>query len=159
MIFWVIVKPNPTKPKLKPNLKMMHLKFVKTLRLAGAAAVVAVITSVSAAELDAPVTETSTSAAPAIRELTLDQCLDEALQNNHQRPASKFAVAMAEAQHRQALSAYWPQIGATAGYQRMDEAPDILFRPAQSPCRHRRLPFQTVERFRSPSKHQMARLR
>ena len=64
---------------------------------------------------------------PAVRELTLDECLNEAFQNNHRRPASKFAVAMAEAQHRQALAGYWPQIGAKGGYERMDQSPDFLF--------------------------------
>lgn len=38
---------------------------------------------------------------------------------------------MAEAQHRQALAGYWPQINAKAGYERMDQAPDFLF-PATS---------------------------
>ncbi len=40
----------------------------------------------------------------------LDRCLEIALENNRQRPASRFAVAIARAQHRQALSAYWPQV-------------------------------------------------
>jgi outer membrane protein TolC len=68
---------------------------------------------------------------PSVRELTLQQCLDEALQNNHRRPASKFAVAIAEAQHRQTLAGYWPQIGGKAGYERMDESPDFLFPASQ----------------------------
>jgi outer membrane protein TolC len=58
-------------------------------------------------------------------EMGLDQCLRAALQSNHPRPASKFAVAMAEAQHRQALSGYWLQLTARGGYQRMDEAPSL----------------------------------
>ena len=48
-------------------------------------------------------------------ELTLEQCLTEAMEKNHRRPASRFAVAVAEAQHRQALAGYWPQISANAG--------------------------------------------
>jgi hypothetical protein len=59
--------------------------------------------------------------------LTLGQCLEAALQNNHRRPASRFAVAMAEAQHRQALAGYWPQVTAKVGFFRMDEAPDFVF--------------------------------
>jgi outer membrane protein TolC len=62
-----------------------------------------------------------------------------AMQNNHRRPASRFAVAVAEAQHRQALSGYWPQLKAQAGYQRMDEAPDFLF-----PASNMVIPAQTV---------------
>lgn len=62
---------------------------------------------------------------------SLEECLQSALENNHRRPASMFAVQMAEAQHRQALSGYWPQLTAQGGYQRMDEAPNFLF-PASS---------------------------
>lgn len=45
-------------------------------------------------------------------EFTLRQCLELALQNNRKRPASRFDIEMAEAQHRQALATYWPQITA-----------------------------------------------
>ncbi len=65
------------------------------------------------------------------REMSLDDCLSEALRNNRRRPASRFAVAMAEAQHRQALAAYWPQGGLKAGYQRMDEPPNFIFPASQ----------------------------
>ena len=61
------------------------------------------------------------------REMTLDDCLNAALHNNHQRRASKFAVAVAEAQHRQALAGYWPQLTGKAAYERMDQSPDFLF--------------------------------
>ena len=44
------------------------------------------------------------------QELTLEACLNLAMESSHQRPASLFAVAMAEAQHRQALAGYWPQV-------------------------------------------------
>jgi outer membrane protein TolC len=66
-----------------------------------------------------------------VREMSLEDCLSTAMQHNHRRSASQFAVAMAEAQHRQALAGYWPQINGKAGYQRMDESPDFLF-PASS---------------------------
>jgi len=83
---------------------------------------------------------TSSSTFPsAERRFTLDECLQTALQNNHRRPASRFAVAAAEAQHHQALSAYWPQLKAQAGYQRMDEAPNFLF-----PAANMVIPAQTV---------------
>ncbi|MBK9991386.1 MAG: TolC family protein [Verrucomicrobia bacterium] len=73
------------------------------------------------------------------RVLTLDECLAMALQNNHRRPASQFAVAVAEAQHQQALSGYWPQLKLQAGYQRMDEAPNFLF-----PSTAMGVPAQTI---------------
>lgn len=62
-----------------------------------------------------------------LREANLDTCLQEAVKNNRQRPASRYAVEMAEARHRQALAGYWPQIGAKGGYQRLDESPNFLF--------------------------------
>jgi outer membrane protein TolC len=62
-----------------------------------------------------------------VREMTLEECLDAAMENNHRRPASRFAVAMAEAQHRQALAGHWPHLAAKGGYQRMDEAPNFVF--------------------------------
>ncbi len=66
-----------------------------------------------------------------VQELTLEECLNLAMGNSHQRPASMFAVAMAEAQHRQALAGYWPQVNLRGAYQRMDEAPNFVF-PASS---------------------------
>jgi outer membrane protein TolC len=59
--------------------------------------------------------------------MTLEQCLSTAMKMNHRRPASKFAVAMAEAQHRQALAGYWPQINGRIGYEHMSESPDFIF--------------------------------
>ena len=78
----------------------------------------------------------ATNTAPQVavtsgQEVTLDQCLQTAMQNSHRRPASRFAVAMAEAQHRQALAGYWPQISAKGGYQRMDESPNFIFPASQ----------------------------
>lgn len=66
----------------------------------------------------------------ATRELTLEQCLAEALRQNHRQPASRFAVAAAEAQHRQALSAYWPQLNLQGGLRRADEPPNFVFPPS-----------------------------
>ena len=68
-----------------------------------------------------------TNSPSQIRELTLDECLEEALRSSHQRPASKFAVAMAEAQHRQAMAGYWPQLSLRGSFQRLDEAPNFIF--------------------------------
>ena len=64
-------------------------------------------------------------------EMPLNECVVMALRENQRRPASRFAVVMAEAQHRQALAGYWPQISAKAGYQRMDESPNFLFPATQ----------------------------
>ncbi len=60
-------------------------------------------------------------------EAGLEGCLQAALQNNHRRPASRYAVEMAEAQHSQALAGYWPQISLKGGYQLMDEPSNFIF--------------------------------
>jgi len=70
---------------------------------------------------------------------SLADCLRTAMQTNHRRPAFRFAVAMAEAQHRQALAGYWPQVSAKAGWFRLDEPPNFVF-PASSMY----VPSQTV---------------
>jgi outer membrane protein len=67
------------------------------------------------------------AAGPPALSLSLDQSIEIAIKNNHSRPASQFAVDMAEAQHRQALSAYWPQITLNASYTTMGDAPNFIF--------------------------------
>ena len=71
--------------------------------------------------------------------MTLDACLEAALSNNHQRPASQYAVAAAEAQHRQALSAYWPQVSFSGVIQRDDQSPNFIF-----PASYMAIPAQTI---------------
>jgi len=75
----------------------------------------------------------SALAMPAARfsKLTLQNCIDLALRNNHARAASRYGIEIAEAQHRQALSAYWPQVGVKATYSIMDEDPNFVF-PSQT---------------------------
>jgi outer membrane protein len=62
------------------------------------------------------------SAAPAGLDhpLTLEECIEIALKNNRRRPASRYAVELAEAQHKQALSTYWPQLNARVAYTLLD---------------------------------------
>ena len=52
--------------------------------------------------------------------MSLEQCLSTALERNQTRPASRLAVAVAEAQHRQALSAYWPQVSLQGAFELID---------------------------------------
>lgn len=59
--------------------------------------------------------------------LSLSECLAIAMEKNHTRPASQFAVAMAEAQHRQALAAYWPQVNASGGVDEMNASPNFVY--------------------------------
>jgi outer membrane protein len=103
------------------------IRFLTAILCAGGLAV-----AVAGEPEAAPATVVSAiSANGQIRTLDLESCLSEAMANSHRRPASRFSVAMAEAQHRQALAGYWPQINAQAAYQRMDESPNFLF-PASS---------------------------
>jgi outer membrane protein TolC len=71
--------------------------------------------------------------------LSLQQCLDTAFQKNHRRPISKFAVVLAEAQHRQALSGYWPQVDGKAGYARLSDPMNFIF-----PAGSMQIPAQSV---------------
>lgn len=64
---------------------------------------------------------------PAEREVSLESCIAIALEKNQQRPASQFAVEMAEAQHQQALSGYWPQVDFVGAYRRTDSRPNFVF--------------------------------
>jgi outer membrane protein TolC len=64
---------------------------------------------------------------PAIQTLSLDQCLEMALHKNRKRAVSQFGVAIAEAEHRQALAGYWPQITGTAGYKRLSDPINFIF--------------------------------
>lgn len=71
--------------------------------------------------------------------LSVEECLRLAMEMNHRRPASQFAVAMAEAQHRQALAGYWPQISAKGGWTQLSQAPNFVF-----PASMMYIPSQTV---------------
>jgi len=71
--------------------------------------------------------------------LTLKDCLDIALGKNHYRGVSRFSLEIAEAQHQQALSGYWPQIGVKAAYSIMDQDPNFVF-----PSKSMQIPASTV---------------
>ncbi len=77
--------------------------------------------------------QASAAASPGNRGriFTLQQCIDLGLEKNHFRVASRYSIEIAEAQHRQALSAYWPQIGVKANYSIMDQDPNFIF-PSQN---------------------------
>lgn len=72
-------------------------------------------------------------AAPKAQTLTLNlpECLQAAKEQNHSRPASQFAVEIAEAEHRQALAGYWPQVNVKGGVERTDEPLNFEFPASQ----------------------------
>jgi outer membrane protein TolC len=72
--------------------------------------------------------------------LTFEQCLERALKTNRTRKISQFEVELAEAQHREALSGYWPQISAKAGVQRSDQPINLLFPSLEVPVPAEHIP-------------------
>jgi outer membrane protein len=62
-----------------------------------------------------------------IQTLNLQECLNIAKKRNQSQPASRFALQAAEALHRQAMAAYWPQITLRGAYELMDEPRNFLF--------------------------------
>ena len=70
---------------------------------------------------------TTQNTTPLQQTLSLPECLRIAMERNHSRPASQAAVAIAEAQHRQALSAYWPQITAQGGIDQLSRSPNFIY--------------------------------
>ncbi|MGJ3524226.1 TolC family protein [Nitratidesulfovibrio sp. D1] len=59
--------------------------------------------------------------------LTLDQCIAVALRNNAGPAAAREGLVIAEAQHRQALSAYWPQLTVSSTQTRLDRDPVFVY--------------------------------
>lgn len=76
-------------------------------------------------------TSTAPEAGPRYTALTLADCIAIALDNNHARSASRYSMEIAEAQHQQALSGHWPQVGLKAAYTVMDGEPNFIF-PART---------------------------
>lgn len=58
---------------------------------------------------------------------SLEECLHIALEHNRKRHVSRYTIEIAEAQYKQALSAYWPQLKATVSASRRDEDYNFLF--------------------------------
>ncbi|MRR55232.1 MAG: TolC family protein [Deltaproteobacteria bacterium] len=83
--------------------------------------------------------QTLEDSVPPLSKLTLQNCIDLALRNNHASSASRYSIEIAEAQHRQALSAYWPQVGIKATYSILDEDPNFVF-----PSRNMQIPASTI---------------
>ena len=92
---------------------------------------VGVVTASAADAADTPQPALTAPAGANVSPRTLQQCVDLALEKNRFRTASRYSIEIAEAQHQQALSGYWPQIGAKANYSIMDQEPNFIF-PAQN---------------------------
>ncbi len=63
----------------------------------------------------------------AVQFLSLDQCVQLALRNNHQAKISRQALKIAEMQYKQVMSSYWPRISASANFIRLDESPHFVY--------------------------------
>ena len=77
--------------------------------------------------------------------LDLDKSLEIAWKNNQRRPASQYSLEAAEAQHKQALSAYWPNFSVKSVYTQLDESPNFIF-----PAKSIPVPGQTIGPFTVP---------
>ena len=77
--------------------------------------------SVELARKDHPSQETNIEQGKQALRLTLEECIAIALENSHKRRVSRFAVEIAEAQHQQALSSYWPIVKLESAFSRMDK--------------------------------------
>jgi len=62
-----------------------------------------------------------------LKQLDLQQCIKIALQNNNRSRVSKDSIEMATAVHRQALSAWWPQVTGSVLGPRVDEDLNLIF--------------------------------
>lgn len=59
--------------------------------------------------------------------LDFGKCIDVALKNNRHRKISEYSIEIAELQHKQALSSYWPHFLLNASVSRFDEDPNFVF--------------------------------
>lgn len=58
---------------------------------------------------------------------SLDECIEIALEQNQQKRISRLGIETAEAQLKQALSAYWPQVSFESAFTRFDEDINFIF--------------------------------
>ncbi|MFC1525457.1 TolC family protein [Candidatus Latescibacterota bacterium] len=66
-------------------------------------------------------------ASPEPVALDLERCISIALESNERGRISRLAVEIAEAQRRQARSAYWPQLSLRSAFTRRDDDPYFVF--------------------------------
>ncbi len=58
-----------------------------------------------------------------LKVLSLNECIDIALENNHKIKTSKYGISIAESQIEQSESGYWPQLLLKANYSLLDQDP------------------------------------
>ncbi len=132
-----IIRVKTYEHRLRRALRGTGVSIGLTLFLAG----MAPLTAMAADEAPTDPQEASYIAVNNRKALNLglQESIDIAIRNNRLRPASRFAVEIAESQLQQALSSYWPQAVLKFGYTYMDEDPNFIF-PATSMA----LPASTI---------------
>ncbi|GBD94940.1 toluene efflux pump outer membrane protein TtgC precursor [bacterium BMS3Abin05] len=70
---------------------------------------------------------TGSDAITNVQKLSLAQCIDIALKNNRKHAISELQIKIAQAQHKQALSSFWPQVTAQSSLIRIDKDPVFLY--------------------------------
>jgi outer membrane protein len=123
---------------MRPSILLAHRLALHLTILISLACLPAILTAGPSAGSD-PLNADPPATPEAGKPLSLDECLDIAMKKSHRRPASQFAVAMAEAQHHEALAGYWPQVNFQGGYQRLGEPLNFLF-----PASAMQIPSQSV---------------
>ncbi len=115
-----------TKPRYRPELEAFLREAPSGVRYGGSGAEIQAAAAVEDAERDAQAILAAAIAKVGREPLNLDDCLLVALANNRIVPATELSVQIAEAQLRQALSFYWPQITGSAIYSILKEDPDVV---------------------------------
>lgn len=115
-----------TKPRYKVELETFLREAPSGVRYGGSGAEIQAAAAVEDAERDAEAVLAAAIAKVGREPLSLDECLAVALANNRIVPATELSVQIAEAQLRQALSFYWPQITGSAIYSILKEDPDVV---------------------------------
>lgn len=83
------------------------------------------LTKTDAQDVQSP--KASSESTTQVQVLNLDQCLNLALKNNHLVKISEQTLKIAEAQYKQVMASFWPQISASANYIRLDEHPVFVY--------------------------------
>lgn len=84
-----------------------------------------ILMSCQVMRLDAQITEKDNG--DRQQPYTLEDCIEMALQQHVKQQISRESMNIAEAQRKQVLSTYWPQLGASALYSITDEKPTFIF--------------------------------
>ena len=111
----------------------MRENLSNRMRLLSIASMTLFMLSLSVESSFAATVESDDSTSIEHKNLTLEDCIQIAMERNRSRTASAYEVETAEALHGQARSARWPMINLDLIYARLDESPNFLFPAVEMP--------------------------